>query len=175
MYFISLTLANPQWDWLPNTTEIPPNLIGCICPGVKTGIYPSLEIGTKNINFLENLTSADQFRLIDLFLAITVYLPVRHSHCARARFTVLVWCSAELSDEFRGGRAQGPHHFICLAICATCACHLVVFSEKRVLVDAIQWCQVNLKNKPKVGNFNKKQAQLVLGGKFNKTKNQQQK
>jgi len=41
------------------------------------------------------LRSAAQFRLIDLFLAITVYLAVRHSHCARARFTVLVSCSAE--------------------------------------------------------------------------------
>jgi len=33
----------------------------------------TLEIGTKNQNFLENLTSAAQFRLIDLFLAMTVY------------------------------------------------------------------------------------------------------
>jgi len=41
------------------------------------------------------LTSAAQFRLIGLFLAITVYLPVWHSHGARARFTVLVSCSAE--------------------------------------------------------------------------------
>jgi len=43
------------------------------------------------------LASAAQFRLIDLFLAITVYCPVRHSHCARARFNVLVSCSAELA------------------------------------------------------------------------------
>jgi len=35
------------------------------------GIFPSLEIATKNQNFLENLTSVVQFRLIDLFLAIT--------------------------------------------------------------------------------------------------------
>ena len=42
--------------------------------GGKTGICPSqLEIGTKNQNFLENLTSAVQFRLIDLFIAMTVY------------------------------------------------------------------------------------------------------
>jgi len=40
---------------------------------VETGIFSSLEIGTKNKNFLENLTSAAQFRLIDLFLAMTVY------------------------------------------------------------------------------------------------------
>jgi len=36
----------------------------------------------------------------------------------------------------QGARAQGPHQkgpptmFMCLAICATCACHLVIFSEK---------------------------------------------
>jgi len=40
---------------------------------VKTGIFPSLEIGIKNKNFLENMTSAAPFRLIDLFLAMTVY------------------------------------------------------------------------------------------------------
>jgi len=40
---------------------------------VETGIFSSLEIGTKNQHFLENLTSAAQFRLIDLFLAMTVY------------------------------------------------------------------------------------------------------
>jgi len=35
-----------------------------------------LDIGTKKQNFLENLTSAAQFQLIDLLLAMTVYLPV---------------------------------------------------------------------------------------------------
>jgi len=35
-----------------------------------------MESGTKNQDFLENLTSAAQFRLIDLFLAVTVYLPL---------------------------------------------------------------------------------------------------
>jgi len=39
--------------------------------------------------------SAAQFRLIDLLLAITVHLPVRHSHGTRTRFTVLVSCSAD--------------------------------------------------------------------------------
>jgi len=43
------------------------------------------------------LTSAAQFRSIDLILAMTVHLPVWHSHCTRARFTVLVSCSAELA------------------------------------------------------------------------------
>jgi len=41
---------------------------------VKTSICPSqLEIGTENQNFLENVTSAAQFRLTDLFIAMTVY------------------------------------------------------------------------------------------------------
>jgi len=39
---------------------------------------------------LENLKSASQFRLIDLILAITIYLPVWYSHCTKASFTVLV-------------------------------------------------------------------------------------
>jgi len=75
----------------------PLNLIIWIYPGVKTGICSSLVTGTKNQNVIENLTSAAQLLLIDLILAITVYLPVRHSHCARARFTVLLSCSAELA------------------------------------------------------------------------------
>jgi len=75
----------------------PPNLIGWIGPWVKMGICPSLEIGTKNQNFLENLTSGAQFWLISLILAMTVYLAVWHSHCIRARFTLLVSCSGELA------------------------------------------------------------------------------
>jgi len=35
--------------------------------------------------------------LIDLVLALTVHLPVWHSHCTRVRFTVLVLCSDELA------------------------------------------------------------------------------
>ena len=66
--------------------------------GSKTGICPSqLEIGTKNQNFLENLTSAAQLRLIDLFIALTVYFPISSSHCTRIRFIVLVSCSGELA------------------------------------------------------------------------------
>jgi len=41
---------------------------------VKTmSIFPSLEITTKYQTFLENLTSLAQFRLIDLFRAMTLY------------------------------------------------------------------------------------------------------
>jgi len=89
------SIVNPQWEM---TTKYyrnrSPNL-GWVHPWVKTGICPSLEIGTKNQNFLENVTSAAQLRLIDLNLAMTIYVPVCHSHCTRARFTVLVSCSGE--------------------------------------------------------------------------------
>ena len=64
----------------------------------RTSICPPLEIGTKNQNFIENLTSATQLGLIDLIIAMTVYFPVRHSHCTRSRFTVLVSYSGELAD-----------------------------------------------------------------------------
>jgi len=37
---------------------------------------PPLEIGAENQNFPENLMSAAQFRLTDLFLAMTLYLPL---------------------------------------------------------------------------------------------------
>ena len=40
-------------------------------------------------------TWSQQLKSVDLFHAITVYLPVWHSHCTRARFTVLVSCSHE--------------------------------------------------------------------------------
>jgi len=39
----------------------------------KTNICTPLEIGTNNQNFPENLTSADQFRLTDLFLRMTLH------------------------------------------------------------------------------------------------------
>ena len=52
---------------------------------------------TKNQKFLENLKSVSGFRLIDLILAIKSYLPVWHSHCTRAIFVVLVWCSDKLA------------------------------------------------------------------------------
>ena len=49
-------------------------------------------------------------------------------------------------------------------------------SPSRRAVPARLFCknkQVNLKNKPKIGNLPEKQAQNGLAGKFNKTKNQQ--
>jgi len=62
---------------------------------VKLGI-PPLEIEAKNQTFVENIKSAAQFP-VNLTLPTTLYLPVRHSHCTRARFTVLVACSDELA------------------------------------------------------------------------------
>jgi len=44
--------------------------------GGETGICHTLEIGTKNQNFLENLKLATKFRLIHLIVSMTVYLTV---------------------------------------------------------------------------------------------------
>jgi len=43
------------------------------------------------------MKSAAQFPVNDLILAMTSYLPVRHSHCTKTRFTVLVSWSGELA------------------------------------------------------------------------------
>jgi len=44
--------------------------------GAETIIRPPLEIGIKKENFLENVKSAVQFRLVGLLLAMTVFLPI---------------------------------------------------------------------------------------------------
>ena len=64
--------------------------------GAKRAFVP-LEIGTMNQKFLENLKSASWFRF-DLILAITLCLPVWHSHCTRASFTILLLCSDTLAQ-----------------------------------------------------------------------------
>jgi len=67
--------------------------------GIKTVICPSLEIGTKNRNLLENLTSAAQLQLDDLFLAMTVWHD--NSHCTTAQEPgSLFWCHAVVSLQF---------------------------------------------------------------------------
>jgi len=43
-----------------------------------------------NQKSLKNLNSAAKFRLIDSFLAMTVYFTVWHSHCTWTTFAVLV-------------------------------------------------------------------------------------
>jgi len=42
--------------------------------GIKTGVFHSLKIGTKNQKFLGNLKSAASFRLIYAILAMTIDL-----------------------------------------------------------------------------------------------------
>jgi len=59
--------------------------------------FAPLEIEFKNHKFLENLKSAVLFLLIDLILAMTVYLPAMYPYCTRARFTALMSCSDELA------------------------------------------------------------------------------
>ena len=58
--------------------------------------FAPLEIGTKNQNFIENLTSAAQFRLIDLIISMTVYLPFFSAHIALDPGS-LFWCHAVMS------------------------------------------------------------------------------
>jgi len=60
--------------------------------------FPLLRIGTKNQNFLENLTSAAQFQLIDIFLAMTVYYPVRQ---------LTLHYAGHLREIFPGGTNRG--------------------------------------------------------------------
>ena len=115
--------------------------------GKKLHLSIPMEIGTKNQNFL-NLTSAAQFRLIDLFLAITVYFLIRHLHCTRVRFTVLVQCWDCRS------LMSAPLH-------AKQWCQAILQKQASSLY---------LKNKTKIGNLTEKQAQHALAGKFNKTK-----
>ena len=69
-----------------------------VCRGPKRVCTP-LGIGFKNQKILENLKSASRFRLIDLILATTLYLPVWHSHCTKAAAS-LFWCDAVMSLQF---------------------------------------------------------------------------
>jgi len=63
----------------------------------KNGHCPSVETGNKHQNFLENSTSAAQFRLIDVFLAMTVYF--RYDTCT-AQPDSLFWCQTVMSLPF---------------------------------------------------------------------------
>jgi len=79
----------------------------------RGGLTSPLEIGRKNQNFIENMKSAAQFRLSDWILAMTVYLPVGHSHCIRARFTALVSCSSQGREAGArsGSQSRSPSKF----------------------------------------------------------------
>ena len=62
--------------------------------GAKRTFAPLWKLGLRTKFFYK--TWRQQF-IIDLFLAMTVYFPLWHSHCRRGRFTVLVSCSGELA------------------------------------------------------------------------------
>jgi len=59
--------------------------------------FATMEIGIKKQIFLAKPEVGIKLRLIDLILAMTVFLPVWHSHCTRVRFTVIVSCSDEFT------------------------------------------------------------------------------
>jgi len=65
--------------------------------GGETGICHPWKLGLRTKYFSRNLKSASQFWLIDLILAMTVFLPVWNSHCAWVSFTVIVSCRDELA------------------------------------------------------------------------------
>ena len=48
-----------------------------------------------------------------------------------------ILCSAGFRGRPRGPGPGPPTMFMCLVICATCACHLIIFSEETLFVDAI--------------------------------------
>jgi len=69
--------------------------------GGKTHICPPWKLGLRTRYFWKNLKSASSFRLIDLVLAMTMFLPIWNSHCTEVRFTayVMQWwaCSSLMS------------------------------------------------------------------------------
>jgi len=78
---------------------------------------------------------------MDLILELTVYLPVWHSHCIWARFSVLVSCSGEHavhSCQLLGCRSRLRN---LRAVCSTVVFYLVgvlqhVTAERRYLISA---------------------------------------
>jgi len=59
--------------------------------------FPPWKLGSRTKFIPKNLSRHHRFRLIDLILAMTVFLPVWNSHCTRVRFTVTVSCSDGLA------------------------------------------------------------------------------
>ena len=54
--------------------------------GAKRAFAAPLETGTKNQKFIKKAEDNNLIPINDLIIAMTVYLPVRNSHCTRARF-----------------------------------------------------------------------------------------
>jgi len=92
----------------------------------------------KNQKFLGNLKLASWFRLIDSILAITLYLPVWHSHCTRARFTAPVWCSDELAVHSCPLRLQTQTLRNLRAHCSTVDLCCVTISWQRIFKGSLQ-------------------------------------
>ena len=63
----------------------------------QNGHLPPWKLGVRTKNLQKTWSQQVNSDLIDLILAMTVHLPVWHSHCTRARFTVLVLCDSELA------------------------------------------------------------------------------
>jgi len=67
-------------------------------PGRQNGhLPPAWKLGLRTKYFWIKLKSVSWFQLIDLILAMTVFLPVWNLHCTRVRFTVVVSCNDELA------------------------------------------------------------------------------
>ena len=86
------------------------------------------------------LQSAAPFRLIDLCLAMTVYLPVWHSHCTRADSLFWCHCHAVLILQFTHAR-----YFACSCrwsnlrtVCSTIGLHCVTITRHQILKDLLQ-------------------------------------
>jgi len=67
--------------------------------GGQNGHYPPLEIGTKKENFLENVKSAVQFRLVGLVLVMTVFFFRYDTHTAQESGS-LFWYHTVMSLPF---------------------------------------------------------------------------
>ena len=113
--------------------------------GVRRGewTFTPLEIGTTRQIYLENLKSEAWFQIVGLILAMAVYLVVWHSHCTRARFTVLVSCSGEFAVHscplfFCSGRLQNwqEYCFIVGLYCVTITWQQIFKGPIEIMVKA---------------------------------------
>ena len=99
--------------------------------GQNRNLPPALKLGLWNKYFWKKMKSAS-FRLIDLILAMTVFLPVWNSHCTRVRFTIIVSCSDELafphvpSFACRGGVRKSR------ADCSTVGLYCVIITWQQI-------------------------------------------
>jgi len=86
----------------------------------------------------KNLKSASWFQLFDLILAITLYLPIWHSHCTRASFAVLVWCSNALAVH-SGPLLRLQTHVAQLASALVSCCPLLRNNNMATNIQGFNW------------------------------------